>query len=856
MKIWKRAAAMVLAGAMSLSLFGCGDKKEETQVKTLAQELGYGYVSEYSDLDVNFDWLRSATTAQGKLYVCGDYYNDETYESGVKFYEIDLASNQTREIPMPEMVQEENTNENLQSISVCPDGSGYWMVTETYTYVPYEGDISAEPMPAEAVPYDEAAPEEAVPEEAPVEEPVPEELPEDVAEEPGLAGEYSVELLSDAVVLPAEAEESTVEDASADVGVMPIDEPADYTPPEEQYTAKKCDMSGNVLLEIDLTEATQEQDWFYCQSLTQDAQGNLFIASDQVILCYGSDGSRKADITLNDIYIQSMVSTGNGAVMVSYYDPEASKMVLAPLEEGKIGTALEVTGANDQGGSYFSGDGDTMLMSDGTLLYSVDVTTGQATKLLSWLDSDINGNNISGIAANGSDKILVLRQEWHREGRPTLELGTLTKTPVEELPKRTYLTLGAVWLDSDIQEAVIDFNRKSDTYRITLVDYQQYNTDEDYTLGAQQLDMDVVSGNCPDLVDLSSGHPDKYISKGVLTDLGALIDKDDSFSLDQFMSGPMKAYQKDGKLYGIPTGFSYETMYGSAKLLGDRSTWTLAEMAQIIQSLPEDVDVMQNWSQINFLSNMVQENLGRFVDYGSASCSFDSEEFKSILAAAATLPSQEEMEAYWNSQNDDGGYMYVDDYQRLQSGEQLITTGTVFDYYDVKNLFGLYTKDNGIVNIGYPTDSGNGGHISVSGGIGISDKCAHKDGAWAFVKTLLDDEFQQDQGNLPMSVSAFDARMEQAMKPETYTDENGQEVEYESTGWIGDTEYPMNPVTQAQVDQFKDMVNGAEIAGRYDQDIYDIIDEEAAAYFAGDKSADEAAKLIQNRVSIYLGETS
>ena len=146
MKRWKRAAALALTGTMVLSLFGCGKKEEkETQVTTLAQELGYGYVSEYSDLDVELSWLRSANAAQGKLYICGDYYNDETYESGARFYEIDLASGQTRTVPMPEMVQEENTNENLQNLFVCPDGSGYWMVTETYTFQPYEGTRGGTP---------------------------------------------------------------------------------------------------------------------------------------------------------------------------------------------------------------------------------------------------------------------------------------------------------------------------------------------------------------------------------------------------------------------------------------------------------------------------------------------------------------------------------------------------------------------------------------------------------------------------------------------------------------------------------------------------------------------------------------
>ena len=37
-------------------------------------------------------------------------------------------------------------------------------------------------------------------------------------------------------------------------------------------------------------------------------------------------------------------------------------------------------------------------------------------------------------------------------------------------------------------------------------------------------------------------------------------------------------------------------------------------------------------------------------------------------------------------------------------------------------------------------------------------------------------------------------------------------------------------------------------------DLYQIIREPAEAYFAGDKSLDEAAALIQSRAAIYVGE--
>jgi multiple sugar transport system substrate-binding protein len=42
----------------------------------------------------------------------------------------------------------------------------------------------------------------------------------------------------------------------------------------------------------------------------------------------------------------------------------------------------------------------------------------------------------------------------------------------------------------------------------------------------------------------------------------------------------------------------------------------------------------------------------------------------------------------------------------------------------------------------------------------------------------------------------------------------------------------------------------------WDSQIESIVQEEVTAFFTGDKSAEETAKIIQNRVSIYLSEQS
>ena len=332
------------------------------------------------------------------------------------------------------------------------------------------------------------------------------------------------------------------------------------------------------------------------------------------------------------------------------------------------------------------------------------------------------------------------------------------------------------------------------------------------------------------------------------------MEKDDSISQDDLVAGALKAYISDGKLYGMPYCFNVQSLIASVKLVGDRTSWTMADLAQVIEGLDDTVSVMEYTTQTEFLQQMVYQNINQFVDYGKATCSFDSDAFKQLLAASSKLPTKEEL----NGNEDSVSTSSDDTYQQLQSGDLLLTTSYISgDSYSIKEFYGLYNNKNfGMVNIGYPTDEGSGVQISVSGGLAISAKSKYTDAAWDFIKTLLSDDFQTDQWGFPVTKTAFDKAMAATMEKDSYTDENGETVYYDQTAHIGDTEYTIPPLTQEQVDDFKAMVDNASVGGNYDSDILDIINEEAAAFFSGDKSADDVAALIQNRVSIYLGETS
>jgi hypothetical protein len=61
-------------------------------------------------------------------------------------------------------------------------------------------------------------------------------------------------------------------------------------------------------------------------------------------------------------------------------------------------------------------------------------------------------------------------------------------------------------------------------------------------------------------------------------------------------------------------------------------------------------------------------------------------------------------------------------------------------------------------------------------------------------------------------------------------------------------------ITQAVVSDFWDFLDSVPYYYAYDSEISSIVQEEAAAYFSGDKSAEEVIAIIENRTEIYLSE--
>ena len=62
------------------------------------------------------------------------------------------------------------------------------------------------------------------------------------------------------------------------------------------------------------------------------------------------------------------------------------------------------------------------------------------------------------------------------------------------------------------------------------------------------------------------------------------------------------------------------------------------------------------------------------------------------------------------------------------------------------------------------------------------------------------------------------------------------------------------PTTQAQYDQIMELHDAISTIYTEDSALWEIVSEQVQPYFAGDKSVDETAKLVQSRAELYVNE--
>ena len=162
------------------------------------------------------------------------------------------------------------------------------------------------------------------------------------------------------------------------------------------------------------------------------------------------------------------------------------------------------------------------------------------------------------------------------------------------------------------------------------------------------------------------------------------------------------------------------------------------------------------------------------------------------------------------------------------------------------------------VIVGPPNDKGIRVQVIPNAMYAISAKTTEKEGCFEFLKFYMEDQSNKmySSSGIPVRKQAFYDMIEDEITPDTYTDENGNVVEEDTSYSIG-TEYGMIDVgipTQAEADILEGLMNEAKDTIRLDEKFTEIFMEEVQPFIEGQKTAEETATILQSRVKIYLSE--
>lgn len=627
------------------------------------------------------------------------------------------------------------------------------------------------------------------------------------------------------------------------------DENGTYFDDGNQYLIRKLDETGATLVTVDLSQIYGEQQYFYVNNFLVDASGMLYITGGEENGVYVVDetGAMLCTVPLENGSINQLVRLKDGTVAAMYYSEGAGSYVLS-----RIDTAAKAFGDDLPVPSniYYliNGGGDyDYYYNDGYSLYGYQIETETATQLVNWINSDINSDELQSIIPLDDGRIIGISSSWQND-RTNVEVVTLTKADPSTIPEKEILTFACMWLNYDVRAKIIEFNKASDRYRINVVDYSTFNTEDDYTAGQTKLTTEIISGKVPDILATSGLPINRYIARGLLEDLKPYIESDPELGTDAIVPGALRALEVNGGIYQAASCFSIETVIGAEKIVGDKMGWTVSDLKEALTKMPEGAIAFCDTTRDNLLYYICSMNQSNYVDWETGKCDFNNEEFIQLLEFVKTFPAEI---------NYDDNYEYVSMYKQIMEGKVMLANTTVADFDEFQVYKQVFGGD--ITFVGFPTSSGSGSIAQFSDGLAISSTCANKDAAWSFVRYLFTEEYQTEDyygWSFPTNQKAFDQMVAQAMEKQMGTDENGNEVEIShGSWWIDDgIEVEMYAATQEDVDQIVELINNASGASAFDQDIYNIISEEAQAFFEGQKTAQDVAAIIQSRASIYVNE--
>lgn len=575
-------------------------------------------------------------------------------------------------------------------------------------------------------------------------------------------------------------------------------------------------------------------------------EGYFLISPDGEVLDSLNADKNAEFVTLSDGSVISYESGG-----WAYMDGETLSL---PAEYNSFGKYINCMGAAFPGSgeykAYFSlNKGIFGLTQDDTVI-----------QLMSFTDSNVAPSYVSFGSFAGEGRFAMLRSD---QSSGELVFSLLTIRPESWVDSRSPVILGTTDRNSNNADTIVLYNKKSDNY---IAEIRQYDKADD-------LKLDILAGDPPDLFDGGTAAISRYVNLGAFENLYDLMDEREGLSREDIFEPVLRAFEYSDGLYALPAAYHIDAWIANREVIGrEYSNWNLEEFFSFAENLPEGMYLGSKnspfMSREMIWNSLFNSAVVNFVDYENAACNFDSEEFIHLLDFANTA---EPNEAYdWggvlSSNNEEQMIQYREAELAIKNKTALLQQmwsnfGTGF--INGSHANGLYLDDNFTYLIDPSDDRRGQMWASNDHCYSIITNAPHPDGAWDMFCFIMGEKYQMSYMQISDMFCSNKKAMEKKLDDWFYWndqmkfDMDGGHDSPKSGGVYADNVETVTYKLPEETKQYLlDFINSCDKLKISDSTIFDICTEEAEKLFAGETTAEACAAMIQNRVSIYLSENS
>lgn len=347
----------------------------------------------------------------------------------------------------------------------------------------------------------------------------------------------------------------------------------------------------------------------------------------------------------------------------------------------------------------------------------------------------------------------------------------------------------------------------------------------------------LLSGKGADIYETASLPVSEYVNQKLLLNMDDYLKQTETLNKDDLASNVLDALKLNGGTYIIPGGYYLRAFVGDGDALKNvefnDKTWTWQEFSAISKSLiqaEQKAGAGQRYAMPDtppdmLLQEMVMDSYNLFVDSTARKAKFDSPAFKSMMRQIKEMYDDQVMTS-----------------KPAEAGSQLFYSAVLQTPADFINIpYTLFTNPKLL----HKPHNGTKGSMRIipmtQYAIQANTPVAAE--AWKVIEYLLSEEAHSLPGRegfsllRPVNQKQLSEVREQ-VKNGTYKLPDGQ------TAKVPDGDFA----------EFQEMMDSADNFAMLDGRMLAIISGESLAFFSGQKTADEVAKLIQNKANTYLKE--